>query len=410
MIHVLHVIESLGMGGAERQLVTLLLNSDRSRFSHTVCALTVVEHFGETLTSAGIPLIVLNRRPRREMWRTLRDLVAVIRLVRPQIVHTSLYWSDVLGRAAARLERVPSITTMVNTIYSPEWRQDNPRLTPWKIARARALDLVTARWSAQVVAVTEAVRTCGIRYLRIPPHRIVVVPRGLELSRLIAPPAEQIVALRAELGWTGASPVILSVGRLVPQKGHRYAIAAMPQIVERFPRAKMAIAGEGPLRSELEEQIRAFGLGDHVQFIGVREDVPALLAAADLFVFTSLFEGFAGALVEALAVGTPTITASFAGADELTDGGRTARLVPPADPDALAASVIALAADPSAAADLGVVAKSWARSRFDLRSSVEAMESVYEHVVSSRPVAGGRVMPPGSWERGQDRLHGTPSA
>ncbi|MDR7418498.1 MAG: glycosyltransferase [Armatimonadota bacterium] len=388
MIHVLHVIESLGIGGAERQLVSTLLRSDRHRFAHTVCALTVVEHFGDVLAGAGIPVIVLNRRPRRETWRTLRELRAVIRSVRPQIVHTSLYWSDVLGRTAARMEHVPSITTMVNTIYSPEWRRDNPRLTPRKIAMARVLDLATARWSACVVAVTGAVRACGIKYLGVPPHRIVVIPRGLELGRLTPPPAEQTDALRASLGWAGAHPVMLNVGRLVPQKGQRYAVAAMPRVLERYPRARLAIAGEGPLRTELEEIARAAGVGDHVQFLGERTDVPALLAAADLFVFSSLFEGFAGALVEAMAMGKPTVTAAFAGADELTDGGRTARLVPTADADALAAGVIELAGNPAEAASLGEAAESWARSRFDLRRTAAALEALYERVASGRPVVG----------------------
>jgi glycosyltransferase involved in cell wall biosynthesis len=277
---------------------------------------------------------------------------------------------------------------MVNTIYSPEWRRDNPRLTPRKIAMAQALDRATARWSACVVAVTGAVRACGIKHLRIPPRRVVVIPRGLELSRLVTPTAEQTAALRASLGWAGAYPVIVNVGRLVPQKGQRYAVAAMPRVLERYPRARLAIAGEGPLRAELEEMARAAGVADHVQFLGGRTDVPALLAAADLFAFSSLFEGFAGALVEAMAMGKPTVTAAFEGAEELTDGGRTARLVPTADADALAAGLIELAANPVEAASLGEAAESWARSRFDLRRTAGALESLYERVASGRPVVG----------------------
>jgi glycosyltransferase involved in cell wall biosynthesis len=251
---------------------------------------------------------------------------------------------------------------------------------------------VTARWAASVVAVTGAVRDCGIEYLHIAPRRIVVIPRGLELDRLTPPPAEETAALRADLGWGDAYPLVLNVGRLVPQKGQRYAITALPRVLERFPRARLVIAGDGPLRSELEALARASGVGDHVQFLGERTDVPTLLAAADLFVFSSIFEGFAGALVEAMAMGRPAVTAAFAGAEELTDGGRTARLVPTADPDALADGLIDLATHSSEAASMGAAAESWARSRFDLRRTAAALEALYERVASGRPVVGDDFM------------------
>jgi glycosyltransferase involved in cell wall biosynthesis len=122
--------------------------------------------------------------------------------------------------------------------------------------------------------------------------------------------------------------------------------------------------------------------------LGERTDVPALLAAADLFAFPSLFEGFAGSLVEAMAMAKPAVTAAFAGADELTDGGRTARIVPPADPDALADHLIDLAGDTQAATALSGVAEAWARGRFDVRRTVAALETLYERVASGRPVVG----------------------
>ncbi len=389
MIRVLHVIDSLATGGAEQQLTAMLVRSDARRFQHTVCALREADRHEATLRAAGIPVYALHRVPRHEIVRTLVALCAVMREVAPDIVHTSLYWASVLGRTAARLAGKPVVTTLVNTTYEPEWRRDNPKLTPAKVAIVRGLDGVTARQlGTRFVAVTRAVRSSAIRHLGIAPDRITVIPRGIQLDRIAPPSADRVAALRAQLGWEGAYPVVLSVGRLVPQKGHRYAIEAMVRVARTYPRALLVVAGEGPLRGELGRLARSTGQADRVHLLGERQDVAALLAAADLFVFPSLFEGFGGALVEAMAANKPCVTARFAGVDELTDDGRVARVVPAASPDALAGALIELAGAPKAAAALGTAAGELARSRFDINAAVRSHEELYERLIIPEVVPG----------------------
>ncbi|MGH2372893.1 MAG: glycosyltransferase [bacterium] len=376
MIRVLHVIDSLDTGGAERQLTTMLVRSDAQRFSHTVCALRGDEPHGARLREARIPVYALHRVPRREIFRTLGDLRALIRQADPDVVHTSLYWADVLGRTAARLEGRPAVTTLVNTTYEHEWRQDNPQLTPGKVAVARALDEITARWGATAfVAISQAVRSSAIRLLRIPPRRITVIPRGLPLDRE-PPSAEQVASLRAQLGWDAAYPVVLTVGRLVPQKGQRYAIEAMTRISKAFPRTVLAMAGEGRLRGELEHLVNSNGQAGRIHFLGERRDVPALLAAADIFVFPSLFEGFGGALLEALGAGRPCVASRIPALEEVTDGGRVALLVDPRAPEALAEAMIRLADDRDLAGRLGREAAAWVHTQFDINTSVRKLEEV----------------------------------
>ncbi len=394
MIRVLHVIDSLGTGGAEHQLTATLVQSDTQRFHHVVCALGITGPNAATLRAAGIPVYVLNRDPRHQPIRTFRALRAVAREVAPDLIHTSLYWSSILGRAAARVSRRPVVTTLVNTTYSPEWRRDNPRLTPAKVAVVRSLDSFTARrWGTWFVGVTEAVRASATQYLGIDPERISVIPRGLRLDKFDPPTPDWVAAIRTRLGWDGHYPVVLSVGRLVPQKGHRYAIQAMARVAEAFPHALLAVAGEGHLREELLRHAREAGQADRVRLLGERDDVPDLLAAADLFVFPSLFEGFGGALVEAMALGKPCVAARFAGVGELTDGGRTACLVPQASPDDLAQALVELAGDRTAAAALGTAAQAWARARFDRRITVRAFEQLYERLVATWPASGQETTP-----------------
>jgi glycosyltransferase involved in cell wall biosynthesis len=392
MIRVLHVIDSLGTGGAERQLVLTLLRSSNVEFQHTVCALGAAGTYGEMLRARGIPVVALDRSPRREAVRTLRELRGVIDRTAPDLIHVSLYYAGILGRVAGRLAGKPVVTTLVNTTYEPEWSRDNPRLTPLKVAAVRGIDGLTARWwGTWFVAVTEAVRTSAIRQLGISPAKVSVIPRGLELGQFVVPTTADVAALRREIGAETAFPLILSVGRLVPQKGHRYAIEAMRQIVARFPTAVYVIAGEGTLRPALTQQIHAAGMAGRVRLLGARQDIPALLAAADLFAFPSLFEGFGGALVEAMAMGRPCVSARFAGSEELTDGGRTACLVPVASPEALADALSALAARPDEAVALGEAAQAWARARYDLDETIGALERLYERVLARRanPVAAG---------------------
>ena len=387
MTRVLHVIDSLGGGGAESQLTSMLAASDKRRFLHTVCALGVADRYGARLRAAGIRFVKFNAIPRREPLKTLGALRSLVREVEPDVIHTSLYWSSILGRVAARLARSPVVTTLVNTSYEPEWRMDNPRLTPAKHFAVRLVDAATARrWNAWFVALTESIRLSAIRQLGLPPERISVIPRGLDTDRFAHPPAERVEAARLDLGWDGAYPVLLNVGRLVPQKGQRYIVSAMPEILKTFPRALLVLAGEGYLRADLEALARSLGVADHLRLLGARDDVPLLLAAADLFVFPSLYEGFGTALLEALTAGCPCVASRVPAVSEVTEGGTIARLVTPQSPTALAEAVMRLAGDRLEAARLGDEAAIWTRGRYHIIRSTRMFETVFEAVASGRPV------------------------
>jgi glycosyltransferase involved in cell wall biosynthesis len=391
MVRVLHIIESLGNGGAEHQLAAMLVRSDHRRFQHAVCALGQADWHRATIRDAGIPVYMLDRVPRREIRRTLKDVRGVLREVDPDVVHTSLYWSGVLGRALTRLTGKPVVTTLSNTTYEPEWRQDNPRLTPAKMYATRWLDGVTARWwGTWFVAISKAVRASAIRQLGISPDRVSIIPRGLEFEKF-SQPTGQVSALRAELGWNDAYPVIVSVGRLVPQKGHRYAIEAMTEVARALPRALLVLVGEGSLHSELEGLARSLGLTDRVRLLGGRHDVPAVLAAADQFVFPSLFEGFGAALIEALAAGRPCVASRIPPVVEVTDDGRVALLVEPRSPGALAAGMIQLGTDRVLAARLGEEAAAWVHQQYDITASIRKFETLLDALASGRSIEAGEV-------------------
>ncbi len=382
---VLHVVETLRTGGTERQLVAFLQRSDRRRFRHIVCVLAAGGRFEHELQCQGVPVYHLNSRGRLNPVTGGVRLRRLVRALRPDVVHAALFWPGVLARTVGRWSGVPVITTLVNTTYEPEWRLDNPQLTPWKVWAVRIVDRATARLHGTwYVAITESVKISAVRQLRIPPERIEVIPRGLVPESYAV--EEDPARIRRELGWEDTYPLILNVGRLVPQKGQRYAVRAMPAVVARFPNARLVIAGEGRLRSILEREVRELGMDAHVSLLGERTDVRRLLHAADLFVFPSLFEGFGNALLEAMAAGRPCVCSDIPPLREVTDGGRVAVLVEPRSPAGLAAALVRLAADTTTARALGHEAQAWVRERYDLRSVVASQEAFYERVVHASAV------------------------
>lgn len=384
-ITVLHVIEGLGTGGSESQLAALLFRSDPARFRHEVCTLAQVGRFAGDLERVGVRVHHLGLRPEGDLVRAVAALWRVVRLVAPDIIHSSLYRPTIVARTVGRLTGTRVVTTLVNTTYEPEWALDNPRLNPRKVRLVQTIDRWTARWSGgRYVAITQSVKDSAVRRIGLPPDDITVIPRGLDVEgHGETGPADE-TATRAALGLSGA-PIILNVARLVPQKGQRYAIRAMRHVVAALPSARLYIAGEGPLRPMLEELIVAEGLQAHVTLLGDRRDIGALLRAADLFVFPSLFEGLGNAVLEALAAGKPCVVSRIPALREITGDGAVALLADLQSPEDLAAHLVRLANDRALAERLGSAAQTWVRARYDIARSVAAHEAVYERITQRRP-------------------------
>jgi glycosyltransferase involved in cell wall biosynthesis len=376
---VLHVVDTLDTGGAEHQLAVFLRWARKDACQHVVCALAGGGRFEEELVRGGVPVYNLRGGPRARLLASAVRLARVVDAVRPDVIHATLYRPGVTARVVGRWKGIPVLTSLVNTTYEPAWRLDNPRLTPWKIRVVQGIDRATARLRGTwYVAITESVKTSAVRQLGIPPERIVVIPRGVVPEEWGH--ADDAGRVRQELGWAGRYPVVLNVGRLVPQKGQQYLVRAMAAVVERFPHALAVVVGAGRLRGLLEALIRELRLEDHVRLMGQRVDVARLLQAADIFAFPSLFEGLGNALLEAMASGRPCVCSDIPPLREVTDDGRVAVLVAPRTPAALAAAVIRLAEEPAAARDLGEHARAWVRARYDVRQAAAAVEALYRRI------------------------------
>ena len=381
---VLHVIEGLMTGGAERQLIAFLLRSDAARFRHEVCVLSAQGEVVNELEAAGIPVRGLELQPRRDLPRAVLRLRRLVASVRPDIIHATLYRPGVVSRIVGRLWRIPVVTSLVSMTYEPEWYLDNPRLSPWKAELARIIDGATARrWGTRFVAITESVKKSAVRQLGLSPETITVIPRGVPVNGPAVPQGPDRAELRAAFGWTDDYPVILNVARLVPQKGQRYVIRAMAGVKQAFPRARLVIAGDGWQRPLLEELIKEQGLQENVTLLGERQDIFSLLVAADIFVFPSIVEGLGNALIEAMAAGVPCVASRIPALREVTGDGSVALLAELQSPSSLTAGLLRLADDRAFATALGESGRTWVRQRFNIQHSVAALESLYERVAAA---------------------------
>lgn len=379
-LRILYLIETLGHGGAEHQLAATIRLLDRERFEPIVCHFRPPSYLAEQLTAQGIRVVQLNVPAGKKHWPELALRIrSLARELRADLIHTSLLEADVLGGIAGRLAGVPVVSTLCNIAGDPIRLADNPRNSRLKF------ELTNLIWSGALrrlhrhsIAISKAVQSSAVATFRMDPTRISVIHRGIDDERIASKssPAEA----RERLGLERANPFFLSVGRLAPQKGHKYLLPAFAEVVREFPDARLAIVGEGWLRPALEEQAASLGLSQHVLLLGKRRDVADLMAACDAFVFPSLFEGLGVALLEASYAGCACIATDTGPIPEIITDGVSGLLVPAMDSAALARALLAIARDRGLARRLGAAAAENARSRFRLTDKVAELEAFYSRL------------------------------
>ncbi len=376
-LRVLYLIESLGRGGAEQSLLNTLRALDRERFEVAVCHLYPAADLGTELSALGVPVWSLGLQTIRDLPSGLPRLASRVRAYRPQILHTHLFAANLLGRLVGRLTRVPAIMTTVHyTDHEPgDW-------TTYSRKR-HLIDFLTVHpGSDRIIAVSEAVARSTRRRLGV--RRVVVIPNAVDVARFDPPAASSAQAVRADLGCYSGEVLLLTVGRLHPQKGHRYAILALRRLEELGINARLIVVGEGPLEAELQAFAETQGVADRVRLLGSRDDVPRLLSAADVFVFPSLGEGQGLALVEAMAAGKPCVASNIPAIAEMVTDGQTGLLVPPGDVDALTARLAALCRDPLWRARIGAAARAHVAARYDVGVVAHQLQRVYDATLARR--------------------------
>jgi glycosyltransferase involved in cell wall biosynthesis len=375
-IRVLWLIKGLGPGGAERLLVDAAPHVDRDRFE-VECAylLPWKDHLAADLRAAGVPTRCLDvRRAWNPAWP--RRLRSVLRDGRFDVVHAHLPSAGVGARVAARgmgAERPAVVYTEHNTWdrYRPLTRRMNAR---------------TYGGNDAVIAVSEGVAASIAPGGRAVP--VTVIPNGVDaagLRRCALPRAEA----RASLGVGSDGPVVGTVGGITAKKGHVGLVRAARAVADEYPGVRFVFVGlpidPEPVRSEISR----LGLEESVVLAGYRPDAATLMPAFDVYCLPSRFEGMPVSLLEAMALGLPSVATAVGGVPEVITDGEDALLVPPDDPDALAAAVGMLLGDEEGRRSMGERARETAAG-YSIESMVRRTEAVYEAALALRAGAASR--------------------
>ena len=393
MVELLHVIETLGSGGAERLLHTNLAHLDQRRFrSSVVTTRAHGDHWRAPIEALGVPVETLGVRTKSDLPGAVRRLRRLLSRHAVTLVHTHLWEANVVGRLAGRLAGVPVISSIHNPDYEPVVWLAGQQGHPAKRHFFLALDRITARLAcSRMIAVSEYVRQSAHVHLRFPLERIDLVYNPIDLNELRRAPTCDRKTLLAELGLPADALVLLNVARLSPQKGLNDAIDALPRILQSHTRAHLVSVGALDHHAwveTLERQCTERGVRERVHFLGPRRDVPDLLRACDVFLFPSRFEGLGLALIEAMALGCVCVAAEIGPIREIVRDGIDGFLVPPGDAAALAQAVTRALDDDSQRTRLAKEAADSAARRFDPRVGAERLQAVYERVLGAEPSEG----------------------
>jgi glycosyltransferase involved in cell wall biosynthesis len=355
-LRIAHVIDSLaGSGGAENRLVDEVLALD-GRFDQVVVRLFEQDFLDQRLAAAGIEVVPLGFQAGHaaRTWPVVaRRLWATLQRWRPDVVHTSLVTGNLVGQMAARSLGVPAVSTFNRTGDLDQIRGLLPGQASWK---ARVMHHVTRRSAhrgdVHYRAVGESALRTNCASLGLPEDRATVVPRGVDVGDV-----EPI--RRADLGVPDDAPLIVNVARLVPEKAQHLLVEAFAAARRELPGARLVVAGApGANRDAVLAAIERCGIGEAVDLVGFRPDARAIVAAADVFAFSSLSEGSPGAVVEAMRLGTPVAAFDIAPVVELTGDGEHAWLAPVGSVEALAKAIVA-ACQASDRVDRAEAARAW---------------------------------------------------
>ncbi|MGH7770922.1 MAG: glycosyltransferase [Candidatus Binatia bacterium] len=377
MRQVLHIQKAKGIAGSEKYLLTLLPELKRKgidiEFLGLVEAGRETDEFGVELEGRGITTTKIPIRADFDpicLWQVYRS----IKRTGPHLVHTHLIHGDLYGTIAAKLARVPHVISTKHG-YSSFHR----------ISRFYRLNKLIAPFVDRYITISQALQEHCIRAEGIPESKMRTIHYALQMPVLNGDGGRQ--ALRVKLGLPTDGFLLVSVGRLIEVKGHKYLLNGIREIKEKGRNVRLLVVGDGPQRTNLEKFAVELGIAQEVSFLGLRRDVWPLLLASDLFVLATLGEGFGLVLLEAMAAGKPIVASNVTSIPEIVVHGRTGLSVPARDSNALAEAICYLMERPDLRWKMGEAGRERLKEHFTVEKMVQATEKLYEEVLSDSPLS-----------------------
>ncbi len=376
-MRVVHLIKATRISGAERHLLILLTALRRLNVDAHLLLLVEPDNLMDELiaeaTQRSIPVqrVVIHGDADPGVVGRLRES---LRSLRPDILHTHLIHADVYGFVAGKLARVPRIVTSRHN--------DDPfrRRLPIRVTHRAIWQGVHAG-----IAISDAIRRFLLDVEGAPEKKLHIVRYGLEFKRI---PPEDIDAargqLRSELDIPEDTFLFGMACRLVAQKGVSDALQAFAIIAQEEAESHLVIAGDGELKAQLVEEAQNLGIAERVHFLGWRADVQQVLAALDVFLMPSLWEGFGLVLIEAMSKRIPVIGTRVSAIPEIVQDGESGLLVAPQDRAALAGAMLALLQDRALRRYMGLLGEDRVESYFSAERMAQETLEIYQHIQPKR--------------------------
>lgn len=362
MLTVIHTESSKGWGGQEQRTLREVLGLKRLGHRPVILCPPDAE-LGRRAEAAGIEVLHAPMRKNFDLPAIFR-IMRIVRELRADVINTHSGKDSFLAGIAGRLSTLKPLIIRTRHLATPITSKTSYAVLPHK-----------------VVTVSEYVRQYLIS-AGVGPDQVTAIPTGIDVGRFSSGSVKG--DLRKELGIPQQIPLVGTVGILRHRKGHHILLEAIPKVLEQFPEARFVFAGNGPLEERIRNKIDELGLAGRVLMLGLRNDVPDVLAAIDLFVLPTLQEALGTSFLEAMAMEKPVIGSNVDGVGEVIRDGVNGYLVAPGDAGLLAERIISLLADPALAARMGTAGKEMVRNGFTVERMCERMLFLYEELLSAR--------------------------
>ena len=366
---VAHLVDTFHVGGAQRLLLTFMEMAKRHGYAQPVFVSLQSEPFDSPIPGL---LESIGGRVIKMSVNTLLDpavafqVAKVLREERVELLQTHLVHANIVGPLAGALLGIPVVSTLHSTRAAPEGRY-----------RLRALaETISLRYFSKCV-IAVGYKVAEMHQKRLKGQRLEVIPNSVISSPVLD--AHEKKLLREEVAKDPDRKIIYSVGRFVPLKGYYDMITAFAGVRKRYSQAFLAMVGDGDLRPELEAYTHELGIQDHVNFLGIRNDVQKLLRAGDMYVSSSRWEGLSMAMLEAMSAGLPVLSTNVGDAPQLLADGRGV-LIPPKDVSAMENAMCDLLHDPERLHRMGKAGQAFVEANFAVEAWFERIINLYRQV------------------------------
>jgi glycosyltransferase involved in cell wall biosynthesis len=368
MTEILFIIPTLGVGGTERQLVELAAGLAKiNKYNISVFSL-----YGEGPIKAELLKYVQNFY--NAGLSSIYNFLGIFRLSRKikagrfQIVHTFLFDANFYGALAAKLANTPVIITS---------RRD---MDVWKTKRHIALERIANKFAQKIVTNSATVKEFIIHQEKLDKDRIVTIYNGIGADRYKNQYDKE--SLKNRFNMAKKNRVISLIGTLSHKKGQLVFLSAARNILTRFKGIEFLIVGEGPLKEELKNKAKELGIESSVRFLGLQQDIPAILSLTDIFVLPSLYESLPNAILEAMAAGLAVVATDVGGVAEAVEDKQSGFLVEPKNSQAIADAIIKLLENEELRQAMGQRGREIVKKKFGLEKMISDYDNLYTSLLS----------------------------